>query len=187
MKIHQVIESRDTCAVCGQTPCNCTHVTPAQLQEFVTPAVQAQDPGLEREPDVDVIFYGRLPQDWRAEDGWAALWEVLPQEYPPNGEEAQLKVAEVTKNGGAVVTTKPLSVAKKLVQTFNTYGIKSRINQGMEEGSKKPEPPEADYGADYQDMVDRVRKLAGLGPLKTVYDPKKRVYRNVPRAEQPPK
>jgi hypothetical protein len=55
----------------------------------------------------------------------------------------------------------------------------------LEEG--KPREKEADYGADYQDMVARVKKLAGLGPLKTVYDPQKRVYKNVPRAEQPKK
>ena len=53
------------------------------------------------------------------------------------------------------------------------------------EGSKKPQ--EADYGDDYQDMVARVKKLAGLGPLKTVWDPTKRVYRNVPTAVQPKK
>jgi hypothetical protein len=52
---------------------------------------------------------------------------------------------------------------------------------------QKPERPEADYGDDYQRMVQRVKKLAGLGPLKTVYDPQKRVYRNVPTAVQPPK
>jgi hypothetical protein len=54
----------------------------------------------------------------------------------------------------------------------------------LEEG--KPREKEADYGADYQDMVARVKKLAGMGPLKTVYDPQKRVYRNVPVAVQPP-
>jgi hypothetical protein len=55
----------------------------------------------------------------------------------------------------------------------------------LEEG--KPREKEADYGADYQDMVARVKKLAGLGPLKTVYDPQKRVYKNVPVAVQPKK
>ena len=49
----------------------------------------------------------------------------------------------------------------------------------------KPKEKEADYGGDYQDMVARVKKLAGLGPLKTVWDPQKRVYKNVPRAVQP--
>ena len=51
----------------------------------------------------------------------------------------------------------------------------------------KPREKEADYGDDYQDMVSRVKKLAGLGPLKTVYDPAKRVYKNVPTAVQPKK
>ena len=53
---------------------------------------------------------------------------------------------------------------------------------GMAEGQQEKE---ADYGDDYQDMVSRVKKLAGLGPLKTVYDPEKRVYKNVPVAVQP--
>jgi hypothetical protein len=57
----------------------------------------------------------------------------------------------------------------------------------MNEGDKKSAQPEADYGDDYQAMVARVKKLAGLGPLKTVYDPAKRVYRNVPVAQQPKK
>jgi len=64
--------------------------------------------------------------------------------------------------------------------------------QGMDEGEQQKgadyrDPPEADYGDDYQDMVARVKKLAGLGPLKTVYDPNKRVYRNMPTAVQPKK
>lgn len=58
-------------------------------------------------------------------------------------------------------------------------------DESLEEGRKKPEPPEADYGDEYQAMVARVKKLAGLGPLKTVWDPVKRVYKNVPVAQQP--
>ena len=103
------------------------------LVEFVTPQAVAQDPGLEREKDVDVIFFGKLPRDYRAETAWAALEEVLPAEYPPGSERAQYKTAEVAKNGGAVVTTKPLSVAKKLVATFTGYGINSRINGNLNE------------------------------------------------------
>jgi hypothetical protein len=33
----------------------------------------------------------------------------------------------------------------------------------------------------------RLKQLAGAGPLKTVYDPTKRVYRNIPVAVQPKK
>jgi len=61
-------------------------------------------------------------------------------------------------------------------------------DEDLDEGKPgKPKQPEADYGDDYQDMVARVKKLAGLGPLKTVYDPAKRVYKNVPTAVQPKK
>ena len=56
-----------------------------------------------------------------------------------------------------------------------------------DESKSAPKEKEADYGDDYQDMVARVKKLAGLGPLKTVYDPAKRVYKNVPTAVQPKK
>jgi len=54
------------------------------------------------------------------------------------------------------------------------------------EGDQK-KPKEAEYGPEYDDMVARVKKLAGLGPMKTVYDPNKRVYRNMPTAVQPKK
>ena len=66
----------------------------------------------------------------------------------------------------------------KLVDLYNQ-------KHGVAEG--KPREKEADYGDDYQDMVSRVKKLAGMGPLKTVYDPAKRVYKNVPTAVQPKK
>ena len=56
----------------------------------------------------------------------------------------------------------------------------------LEETSrKKREQPEVEYDDEYDAMVARVKKLAGLGPMKTVYDPKKRQYRNMPTAQQP--
>ena len=58
----------------------------------------------------------------------------------------------------------------------------------LEETSrKKREQPEVDYDDEYDAMVARVKKLAGLDPMKTVYDPTKRVYRNQPTAVQPPR
>ena len=61
----------------------------------------------------------------------------------------------------------------------------SRALDRLTRESDSKQPQEADYGDDYQDMVKRVKKLAGLGPLKTVWDPVKRVYRNVPVSTQP--
>jgi hypothetical protein len=60
------------------------------------------------------------------------------------------------------------------------------------EGEQQPgadyrDPKEVDYDGEYDAMVARVKRLAGLGPMKTVYDPKKRQYRNMPTAQQPKK
>jgi hypothetical protein len=57
----------------------------------------------------------------------------------------------------------------------------------LEEARKKREQPEVKYDDKYDAMVARVQKLAGIGPMKTVYDSEKRVYRNVPTAQQPKK
>jgi hypothetical protein len=38
---------------------------------------------------------------------------------------------------------------------------------------------------DFDNMVARLKKLAGAGPMRTVYDPARRVYKNVPHAVQP--
>jgi hypothetical protein len=110
------------------------------IKEFVAPQATAQDPGLEREKDVDVIFYGQMPQDFTANTVAEALEEVLPREYPPGSSNTTNSnvyrvVTEIAKHQGAVVTTKPLSIAQKLVKTFQTYGIKCRIDTpGLEEG-----------------------------------------------------
>jgi len=39
---------------------------------------------------------------------------------------------------------------------------------------------------DFDSMVSRLKKLAGAGPMKTVWDPDRREYRNMPTAVQPP-
>ena len=88
---------------------------------------------------------------------------------------------------GATVTTTPGSIEPGgAVDNFKQQ-MANNTERDMAEGNRKPEPPEADYGDDYQDMVKRVKKLAGLGPLKTQYDPNRRVYRNMPTAVQPKK
>jgi hypothetical protein len=70
--------------------------------------------------------------------------------------------------------------------------MEESVQQGMDEGEQQKgadyrDPKEVDYDGEYDAMVARVKRLAGLGPLKTVYDPNKRVYRNMPTAVQPKK
>jgi hypothetical protein len=70
--------------------------------------------------------------------------------------------------------------------------VKNQIQQNVKEGEQQKgadyrDPKEVDYDDEYDAMVARVKKLAGLGPMRTVYDPNKRVYRNMPTAQQPKK
>jgi hypothetical protein len=97
---------------------------------------------------------------------------------------------------GAPVTTTPGSIdpggavdnfkqqmannTEKQAGVAEAIPLKTLRAQGRDE-------KEADYGDDYQQMVLRLKKLAGAGPLKTVYDPNKRVYKNMPTAVQPKK
>jgi len=81
----------------------------------------------------------------------------------------------------------PNRFGRYMISIEKAQELLNNMQEGVAEGNKKPAQPEADYGDDYQDMVARVKKLAGMGPLKTVYDPQKRVYKNVPTAVQPPK
>jgi len=57
----------------------------------------------------------------------------------------------------------------------------------QQKGADYRDPKEVDYDGEYDAMVARVKKLAGLGPMKTVYDPARRQYRNMPTAQQPKK
>jgi hypothetical protein len=90
---------------------------------------------------------------------------------------------------------KKVGISQDVAQEFhsadkhsNYKKLPDRTTEGeQQKGADYRDPPEADYGDDYQDMVARVKKLAGLGPLKTVYDPAKRQYRNMPTAQQPKK
>jgi hypothetical protein len=57
----------------------------------------------------------------------------------------------------------------------------------QQKGADYRDPKEVNYDDEYDAMVARVKRLAGLGPMRTVYDPNRRVYRNMPTAVQPKK
>ena len=88
-----------------------------------------------------------------------------------------------------------VGISQDVAKEFNQADKKSnykklpaRATEGeQQKGADYRDPKEVDYDDAYDSMVARVKKLAGLGPMKTVYDPAKRVYRNVPTAVQPKK
>jgi hypothetical protein len=68
---------------------------------------------------------------------------------------------------------------------------KNRGTLGVEVDEQQAAEQQEKVGNMDADQFDaamaRLKQLAGAGPLKTVYDPQKRVYRNVPTAVQPKK
>jgi hypothetical protein len=102
---------------------------------------------------------------------------------------------------GKHVVSEPLLSMKDVRNFYNQHGINpvasttdltTTDDGSVTEGEQQPgadyrDPKEVDYDDEYDAMVARVKKLAGLGPLKTVYDPNRRVYKNVPTAVQPKK
>jgi hypothetical protein len=59
--------------------------------------------------------------------------------------------------------------------------VKRDMQPGVAEGEKV-----GNMDADaFDDAMARLKKLAGAGPMKTVYDPNTRRYKNVPTAVQP--
>lgn len=55
--------------------------------------------------------------------------------------------------------------------------LTGKVNEG-----KTPEKSGADW-SEWDEKISRLKRLAKAGPLKTVWDPVKRVYRNVPAGE----
>jgi hypothetical protein len=94
--------------------------------------------------------------------------------------------SNVDDQPGSVKSNNPKSknTSSKFLQSLGGGADKKTVD---EQSRKKREQPEAKYDDEYDAMVARVKKLAGIGPMKTVYDPKKRVYRNMPTAQQPKK
>ena len=111
------------------------------------------------------------------------------------------KVGEDDANFGksaALMTPSPQAAqqAQDIVQQRADANVVSQAKMlgaiPQQEGEQQPgadyrDPKEVDYDDEYDAMVARVKRLAGLGPMKTVYDPTKRVYRNMPTAQQPKK
>jgi len=111
------------------------------------------------------------------------------------------KVGEDDANFGksaALMTPSPQAAqqAKDIVQQRADANVISQAKMlgaiPQQEGEQQPgadyrDPKEVDYDDEYDAMVARVKKLAGVGPMRTVYDPNKRVYRNMPTAVQPKK
>jgi hypothetical protein len=106
--------------------------------------------------------------------------EPLPVGRPKKskGITAQLPADPFGRTTGAIPKSKP-------GQTFSQGTPDERAadkKYAVENNDEKVGNMDADK---FDDAMARLKQLAGAGPLKTVYDPQKRVYKNVPTAVQP--
>ena len=65
-------------------------------------------------------------------------------------------------------------------------GINRATNKQFDNDLKKHGQQSVAEDADCQDMVTRIKQLAGMSPLKTVHGSEQRRYRDMPTAVQPP-
>jgi hypothetical protein len=78
------------------------------------------------------------------------------------------------------------------IKHLRQFGNIDLINKSDEQGVAEARGKDQDqFGGmhqdDFQEKLMRLKSLAGAGPMKTVYDPNKRVYKNMPTAVQPPR
>lgn len=114
---------------------------------------------------------------------------VAAQKYklgPPQNIKTQLAHQNYTTIGNYVIVS-PMSGQPQDQTTTGQKQAFTATEGEQQKGADYRDPKEVDYDDEYDAMVARVKKLAGLGPMKTTYDPARRQYRNMPTAQQPKK
>jgi len=114
---------------------------------------------------------------------------VAAQKYKlgqPQNIKNQLAHQNYTKVGNYTIVS-PMSGQPQDQTTIGQKSTFATTEGEQQKGADYRDPKEVDYNDEYDAMVARVKKLAGLGPMKTTYDPAKRQYRNMPTAQQPKK
>ena len=147
--------------------------------------------------------YAQLPEEEKEKDrvvARALLQAIRGEQGVAEAEldEKSVSQAQFRTMAGAAHNpefARKVGISQDVAQEFNQADKKSnykKLPARATEGEQQPgadyrDPKEVDYDDEYDAMVARVKKLAGLGPMKTVYDPTKRQYRNMPTAVQPKK
>lgn len=75
--------------------------------------------------------------------------------------------------------TGPVLGAKQKQHPFKGRLVGEESEQGVAEANDEKIADRYDQD-EWDEKMQRLKKLAGQGPLKTVWDPEKRVYKNVP-------
>ena len=115
-----------------------------------------------------------------------AQYDVDTQTLTYKGKQYKWNSDAQATGQGEVVTAPSMAVGSRSMGStkveLNPNGTYTRAPAN--ESQEKVGDMDADK---FDAAMARLKQLAGAGPLKTVYDPQKRVYRNVPTAQQPKK
>ena len=115
-----------------------------------------------------------------------AQYDVDTQTLTYKGKQYKWNSDAQATGQGEVVTAPSMAVGSRSMGStkveLNPNGTYTRAPAN--ESQEKVGNMDAD---EFDAAMARLKQLAGAGPLKTVYDPTKRVYRNVPVAVQPKK
>ena len=144
--------------------------------------------------------YAQLPEEEKEKDrvvARALLQAIRGEQGVAEAEldEKSVSQAQFRTMAGAAHNpecARKVGISQDVAQEFNQADKKSnykKLPARATEGEQQPgadyrDPKEVDYDDEYDAMVARVKKLAGLGPMKTTYDPARRQYRNMPTAQQ---
>lgn len=255
MLFTELFNGKDNCAVCGQTPCNCTHVTEEKVRldpkcwkgkkignpktkmkggvrvNNCVPAESVaegsnqdlvyiskskvrefeewmESEGLETEvPKKDVgefIVYDYSGQDVTTKS-YADDWNEKGQDVAEGYEDEECHVCNGTGEGRTEHENcshcggSGMEPSDRDDDDYEMYDTDDDYDRGGDDeshyekyvrtrGLEETKPEEKIGGRydpnDFDAMVLRLKKLAGAGPMKTVYDPEKRVYKNVPQSSE---
>jgi hypothetical protein len=115
-----------------------------------------------------------------------AQYDVDTQTLTYKGKQYKWNSDAQATGQGEVVTAPSMAVGSRSMGStkveLNPNGTYTKVPAN--ESQEKVGDMDADK---FDAAMARLKQLAGAGPLKTVYDPTKRVYRNVPSAVQPKK
>jgi len=115
-----------------------------------------------------------------------AQYDVDTQTLTYKGKQYKWNSDAQATGQGEVVTAPSMAVGSRSMGStkveLNPNGTYTKVPAN--ESQEKVGNMDADK---FDSAMARLKQLAGAGPLKTVYDPTKRVYRNIPVAVQPQK
>ena len=132
-----------------------------------------------------IVLQGKPGKDFGARFVWAALENVLPNDYPPGSEKAEWKIVEVSKKGSAIIKSGinnrdiAETLVAKLVKNKVPAPCLKIISSELDEADEKPVEP---FKSTYP-RVNNPQILGTQNRAKSIYHPPSKP--NVKKLDKP--